>query len=94
MDVDPSNVSGSRTTEPVAAKHNITGQTAPEQPVEQPAVVTVTEVADEDLARDRAEASTPTRGDETSGTPPRGVWLRRKTKPRPLLQLKRVGPRL
>ena len=38
--------------------------------MEQPAIVTATEVADKDPARDRTEASTPTRGDETAGTPP------------------------
>ena len=38
--------------------------------MEQPDVVTATEVADENLARDRAKASTPTRGDENAGTPP------------------------
>ena len=69
-DVDPSNVAGSRTIEPAAADHNAAEQTAPEQPVEQPTVVTATEVADENLAQDRARASTPTRGDETAGTPP------------------------
>ena len=53
----------------MAAEHNIAGQTAPEQLVEQPTVVTATEVAGEDPARDKAGASTPTRGDETTGTP-------------------------
>ena len=52
------------------AEQSITGQTAPEQPVVQPAVVPATEVADEDLARNRTEASTPMRGDGTARTPP------------------------
>ena len=38
--------------------------------MEQPAVAVTTEVADEDPARGRAGASTPTRGDATAGTPP------------------------
>jgi len=56
-DVDPGSVLGSRTTEPVAAEQNVTGQTAPEQPVAQPAAAPVTQVADEGPAQDRAEAS-------------------------------------
>ena len=70
LDVDPSNVSGSKTTKSAAADHNTMEQTALEQPVEQPAVVRAMEVADEDPARGRARASTPTRGDEAAGTPP------------------------
>jgi len=38
--------------------------------VEQLTVAATTEVADEDPARGRAGASTPTRGDATAGTPP------------------------
>ena len=38
--------------------------------MEQPAVAATTEVADDDPTRDRVGASTPTRGDETMGTPP------------------------
>ena len=78
----------------MAAEQNIVGQTAPEQPVEQPAVVTAKEVADEDLARDWARASTPKWGMRPRGLLPQAMWQRRKTKPRPLLQLKRAGPRL
>jgi len=69
-DVDPDSVLGSRTTEPVAVEQNIAGQTGPEQLVAQPTAVPTMEVADEHSARDRAEASTPTRGDGTAGTPP------------------------
>ena len=57
-------------TEPVATEQSVAGQTATEQPVEQPAVATTTEVADEDPARGRARASTPAREDATAGTPP------------------------
>ena len=59
-----------RTTEPAVADDNATEQTVREQPVEQPAVAATTEVAEEDLAQDKAGASTPTRGNETAGTPP------------------------
>ena len=38
--------------------------------MEQPAVVAVAETAEEDPAQNKAGASTPTRGDETAGTPP------------------------
>ena len=69
-DVDPGNVAGSKSTEPAAANHNAAEQTVREQPVEQPAIVTAMEVADENLAQDGARESTPTRGDETAGTPP------------------------
>ena len=69
-DVDPGNVLSSRTPEPVATEQSVVRQTATEQPVEQPAVVATTEVADEDPARGWAGVSTPTRGDATVGTPP------------------------
>ena len=54
----------------MAVEQDVAGQTAPEQPMAQPAAVTATEVTDEDPARDRTESSTPTRGDGTAGTPP------------------------
>ena len=54
----------------MATEQNVVGKTALEQPVAQPAAVPMTEVADEDPTRDRAEASAPTRGDGTAGTPP------------------------
>ena len=47
----------------MAAEQNVAGQTAPEQPVAQPAAAPVTQVADEGPAQDRAEASAPTRDD-------------------------------
>jgi hypothetical protein len=59
-----------RTTEPAVANKDTTEQTARGQPVKQPAVVAVAETAEEDLARDKAEASTLTRGDEKVGMPP------------------------
>ena len=61
---------GSRTTEPEAAEQIVVGQTAPEQPMVQPATVPATEMVDEDPAQARAKMGTPTRGDETAGTPP------------------------
>jgi len=69
-DVDPSNVAGSRTTEPAAADHNAAEFTVCEQPVEHPTVVAAAEVTEENPAQDKAKASTPTRGNETTGTPP------------------------
>ena len=59
-----------RTTEPAAADDNATEHTVREQPVERPAVVAMVEVAEENPTQDKARASTPTRGDETAGTPP------------------------
>jgi len=59
-----------RTTEPVAADQNAVEHIALERPVEQHAVVATTEVAEENPTQDKARASTPTRGDETTGTPP------------------------
>ena len=38
--------------------------------MEQPIVVAAVEVVEENPAQDKARASTPTRGDETAGTPP------------------------
>jgi len=38
--------------------------------MEQPAVVAMAETAEEDPAQNKVGASTPTRGDETAGTPP------------------------
>ena len=49
---------------------NVAEQTVCEQPVERLAVVAPAEVAEEDSARDKAGASTPTRVDKTVGTPP------------------------
>ena len=59
-----------RTTEPAVSDDNAAEQTVREQLVERPAVVAVAEVAEEDPTQDKAKASTPTRGDETAGTPP------------------------
>ena len=69
-DVDPGKVASSRTTEPAAADYNLAEPIAPEWPVEQPAVVAATKFAEENPTQDTARASTPTRGDETMGTPP------------------------
>ena len=69
-DVDPGNVAGLGTTGPTVADKNVTDQTGRKQPVEQPAVVSLVEAAEEDSAQDKAGARTPTRGDETTGTPP------------------------
>jgi len=69
-DVDRSNIGGLRTTEPAIADKDAAEQTAREWPVEQPAVVSVAGTTEEDPARDRAGASTPTRGDETERTSP------------------------
>ena len=54
----------------MAAEQSVVEQTATEQPLVQPAVAATMEVADEDPARGRAGASTPTSGDATAGTPP------------------------
>ena len=69
-DVDPGNVADLGTTEPAVADKDAADQTGREQPVEQPAVVPVAVTAEEGLARDKARVRTPTRGDETTGTPP------------------------
>ena len=70
----------------MVAEQNVAGQTALEQPMAQPTAVPTTEVADEDPARDRAEASAPTRGDETTGTPPPSSVVEREDKaPSPAL---------
>ena len=67
-DVDPGNVAGLRTTEPVVADDNAAEQTVREQPVEHLAVAATVEVAEEDPAQYKAGASTPTKGNETAGT--------------------------
>ena len=59
-----------RTTEPAVADDNAAKETVCEQPVEQPVVAATAEVAEEDPAQEKAGASTPTRGNETAGTPP------------------------
>jgi len=58
-----------RTTEPVVADENAAEDTICKQPVEQPPVVAMAKTAEEDPAQDKAEASTPKRGDEATGTP-------------------------
>ena len=93
-DVDPGNVAGSRTTEPAAADQNLVEPIAPERPVEQPAVVAVTEVAEENPTQDMAKASTPTRGDETMGTPPPSSGVEEGDKAPSPTRLKKRGPRL
>ena len=69
-DVDLGNVAGLGTTEPASTDKNAVEQTGREQPVEEPAVVSVIEDAEEDLAQDKAGARTLIRGDETAGRPP------------------------
>jgi len=79
-----------RTTEPAAADDNATEQTVRVQPVEQPAVVAMVEVAEENPTQGKARASTPTRGDETAGTPPSSSVVEEEDKvPSPLLLKKR-----
>ena len=83
-----------RTTEPAVSDDNAAEQTVREQLVERPAVVAVAEVAEEDPTQDKAKASTPTRGDETAGTPPPSSVVEEEDKvPSPLL-LKKRGPQL
>jgi len=96
-DVDPGSVLGSRTTEPVAAEQNTARQTNPEQPVAQPAAAPTMHVADEDPARDRAEESAPTRGDETVGTPPLNNVAERENRapsPTPVEEYRSSSPAL
>ena len=69
-DVDPSNVVGLGTTEPAIADKDAVEQTAREQPVEQPTVASMAETAEEDQAQVKAGASTPTRDNEATRTPP------------------------
>jgi len=57
-DVDPSNVVGLGTTEPAVTDKDGAEQTAREQLVEQPAVVSVAETTEEDPAQDKAGADT------------------------------------
>ena len=49
---------------------NTVEQTPHEQPVEEPAVASVAETAEEDLAHEKAGTSTSTRDDETTRMPP------------------------
>jgi len=60
--------------------------------VEQPVVVTVAENAEEDPARDKAGASTPTRGGETTRTPPPSSVAEEGVKVSTPLHLKNRGP--
>ena len=85
-DVDPGSVLDSRPTVSMTAEENVAGQTAPEQPVARPAAAPAMEGVDEDLARDRAEASAPMRGDETAWTrPPSSVEEGENKAPSPAL---------
>ena len=93
-DVDPCNVAGLGRTEPAVADKDTADQTGREQPVEQPVVVSVVETAEEDPAQDRAGAWTPTRGDETAGTPPPSSVAEEGDKVPTPLQLKKRGPQL
>ena len=93
-DVDPSNIGSSRTTETAVADKDAAEQTACERPVEQPAVVSVAETTEDDPARDKAGASTPTRGDETEKTPPLSSVAEEGDKVATPLLLKKGGTRL
>ena len=54
----------------MTTEQSVAGQTGPEQSVAQPAAAPATVGVDEDATRDMAEASTLTRGDGTTRTPP------------------------
>ena len=69
-DVDPGNVVGQRMAQPAVVVENAAEQTTLEQTEEQPAVVTAVETTEEDPAQARTGASTPTRDDEATRTPP------------------------
>jgi len=69
-DVDPGNVAGQKMAEPAVVVENTAEQTTQEQTEEQPTVVTVAETVEEDPAQARTGASTPTRDDEATRTPP------------------------
>ena len=62
--------------------------------MERPAVVALTETAEENPAQDKAGLSTPTRGDETAGTPPSNRVAEEGDKVPTPLQLKKRGPQL
>ena len=62
--------------------------------MEQPAIVTVAKNTEEEPARDKAEASTPTRGGETTGTPPPSSVAEEGDKVPTPLHLKNRGPQL
>ena len=64
----------------MAAEQIVVGQTAPEQPMAQPVSVPATEMVDKDPTQVRAETGTPTRGDETAGTPPPSSVAREENK--------------
>lgn len=70
FDVDPDNVTGQRMAKPAVVIENAAVQTIQVQVEEQPAVVTVAEVAKEVPAQVRVGRSTPTRGDDTARAPP------------------------
>ena len=93
-DVDPGNVAGQRTAEPAIAVKNATEQPIQEQTEEQPAVVTVAETVEEDLAEARAGASTPTRGDDAARGPPPSSVAEEGDKARLPRQLKKGWPQL
>ena len=94
LDVDPGNVVGLATSEPAVADKDAAGQTAREQPVEQPTVASVAETTEEDPTRDKARASTPTRVDETVRTPPPSSVVEEGDKVPTPLQLKKRGLQL
>jgi len=83
-----------RTTESAVADKDAAEQTTRERPVEQPAVVSMAGTTEEDPTRDRAGASTPTRGDETERMPPSSSVAEEGDKVATPLLLKKRGPRL
>jgi len=69
-DVDPDNVAGRGTAEPVVAVEDVTLQATQERVEEQPTVVNAAKTAEEYPASARARAGTPTRDGEAVRTPP------------------------
>jgi len=83
-----------RTIESVVANDNAAELTVREQSTEQTAVAATAEVAEEEPAQDEARASTPARGNETTGMPlPSSVVEEGDRIPTPL-QLKKRGVQL
>jgi hypothetical protein len=68
-DVDPDNIAGQRTAEPVVVE-DAAPQTTREHAEEQPTEATVAETAEEYPAPERTRASTPSRDGDAARTPP------------------------
>jgi len=69
-DVDPDNVAGQRTAEPVAVVGDAAQQAVQEQPEEQPVATTVAESAVEQPAPAKTQANTPAGDEEAARAPP------------------------